>query len=152
LLERIRRYHRRARNIVIDSARKLALYIVRRAKRVRYAIAIEDLTRLWHARASNGSKLAWLLSRFAYRKLQQAIMTKVMEYNVPVIIVDPKGTSSTCPRCGAKLRTNGRTLYCPRCGLMLDRDYVAAMNIHGRAVSILTGMRGAWVPPDRGAR
>ena len=152
LLERIRHYHHRARNIVLDSARKLALYIVRRARRLGYAIAIEDLSKLWHSRSGNGGKLAWLLSRFAYRKLQQAIVTKAIEHNAPVVVVDPGGTSTTCPVCGAKLRSNGRSVYCQKCGLRLDRDYAAAINIHSRAITMLTGMRGAWVPPDRGVQ
>ena len=146
LLDRIRRYHERSRNIVLDSARKLALYVVRRAKRLGYAVAMEDLSKLWHSRASNGGRLAWLLSRFAYRKLQQAIITKAVEYNVPIVVVDPRGTSTTCPHCGAKLRINGRSVYCPKCGLRLDKDYAAAMNIHRRALAALTGMRGARVP------
>ncbi|RLE37016.1 hypothetical protein DRJ17_07445, partial [Candidatus Woesearchaeota archaeon] len=31
------------------------------------------------------------------------MLTKVIEYNVPVIFIDPRNTSSTCPRCGYKL-------------------------------------------------
>ena len=146
LLERIRRYHRRARNIIIDSTRKLALSIVRIAKRLGYAVAVEDLTGLWHSRAGNGGRSAWLLSRFAYRKLIHAIITKAVEHNVPVVLVEPSGTSSTCPRCGARLQTRGRSVVCPRCGLMLDRDYAAAINIHRRASTLPTGMRGAGSP------
>ena len=146
LLNRIRRYHKRSRNIVLDSARKLALYIVGRARRLGYAVAMEDLGRLWHTRSNNGGRLAWLLSRFAYKKLQQAIMTKAVEYNVPIVTIDPRGTSKTCPRCGTKLLVNGRSVTCPRCGLRLDRDYAAATNIHARALTVLTGMRGARVP------
>jgi IS605 OrfB family transposase len=34
---------------------------------------------------------------FAYRRLQHAIVAKVIEYGVPVIIVDPRNTSSVPP-------------------------------------------------------
>lgn len=150
LLKRIKRYHRRARNIVLDSARKLSLHLVRQARRLGCAIAVEDLRKLWHAKAGKGGKLAWLLSRFAYRKLQQAIITKAIEYNVPVAVVSPRGTSTTCPRCNARLHIDYRSAYCPGCNLRADRDYVAAMNIHSRALTVLTGMRGARVPLTAG--
>ncbi len=34
---------------------------------------------------------------FAHRRLQHAIVAKVIEYGVPVIIVDPRNTSSVPP-------------------------------------------------------
>jgi hypothetical protein len=46
ILNRIRSYHRKARNILEDWARKSALEIVRLAKKLRYAVAREDLTGL----------------------------------------------------------------------------------------------------------
>ena len=123
---------------------------MRRARRLGYAVAIEDLSKLWHSKASNDSRLAWLLSRFAYRKLQQAIAAKSVEYNVPVVVVDPRGTSTKCTICSAKLLVKGRSVYCPGRGLRLDRDYAAAINIHSRALTVLTGMRGARVPLTAG--
>jgi len=51
--------------------------------------------------------------------------------------VNPRGTSSTCPRCGAKLVEVGhRRLRCPRCGLEGDRDVIATINIYRRYVSV----------------
>jgi IS605 OrfB family transposase len=46
ILRRIRSYHRKARNILEDWARKSALEIVRFAKKLGYAVAREDLTGL----------------------------------------------------------------------------------------------------------
>jgi putative transposase len=43
MLGRIRSYHKKARNIIIDWARKTSLEIVLLAKRLVYAIAREDL-------------------------------------------------------------------------------------------------------------
>ena len=45
-LNRIRSYHRKARNILEDWARKTSLEIVMMAKRLGYTVAIEDLTGL----------------------------------------------------------------------------------------------------------
>jgi putative transposase len=46
ILNRIRSYHKKARNILEDWARKTSLKIVRFAKRLGYAVAREDLTGL----------------------------------------------------------------------------------------------------------
>ncbi|MDT7889707.1 MAG: hypothetical protein RQ885_12145 [Desulfurococcales archaeon] len=43
ILNRIRSYHRKARNILEDWARKTSLKIVRLAKKLEYAVAREDL-------------------------------------------------------------------------------------------------------------
>ena len=75
------------------------------------------------------------MALWAYRELQKRIECKARLYGVPVFKVSPRGTSSTCPKCGSKLRNMGnRHLKCPVCGLEGDRDLIAAINL---------GMRGA---------
>ena len=132
IFNRIRELHRRARNIVSDWCRKVAKYIVLKAKKLRACIVLEDLEKLWYARSQKDPRLAWKLSRFAYRKLQLAIITKAVEYNVPVAFVDPRGTSSTCPRCGSKLEYVYRLGYCRNCGLIADRDTIGVINLYLR--------------------
>jgi putative transposase len=143
-LDIIRALHRRSRNIVVDWCRKFAKHIVLKAKRMRSAIVLEDLEKLWFNASKKSSSLADKLSRFAYRKLQLAIVTKAIEYNVPVVFTDPRNTSSACPRCGAKLNYNHRLATCPRCGFMSDRDIVGAMNIYLRAIKHLAPRLGSW--------
>ncbi len=133
ILGRIRKLHRRSRNIVADWSRKFAKYIVLKARRTRSAIVLEDLEKLWFNTFRKSSSLANKLSRFAYRKLQLAIITKAIEYNVLIIFVNPRNTSTTCPRCGAKLSYNYRLAMCRKCGFIADRDTIGAMNIHLRA-------------------
>ena len=137
-LSRIKSFHRRSRNIVLDWSRKFAKYIVLKAKRTRSVIVLEDLGKLWFSSSRKSRTLADKLSRFAYRRLQSAIITKAIEYNVPIIFVDPRNTSSTCPRCGAKLVYEHRLAICRKCGLIADRDTVGAMNIY------LRGLRSMW--------
>ncbi|MCD6301750.1 MAG: transposase [Staphylothermus sp.] len=86
------------------------------------------------------------MSRFAYRKLQHAIITKAIEYNVPIILVNPRGTSTICPRCGAKLVYNHRLALCPKRGFIGDRDAVGAMNIYLCALRSMWGE--PWVLPE----
>ena len=86
----IRALHRRSINIIIDWCKKFAKYIVLKAKRTRSIIVLENLDRLWFNASQKSKTLADKLSRFAYRKLQSAIMTKAIEHNVPIVLVDPK--------------------------------------------------------------
>ncbi len=143
ILGRIKKLHRRSRNVVIDWSRKFAKYIVLKAKRTRSTIVLEDLEKLWFNTSKKSSTLADKLSRFAYRKLQQAIITKAVEYDVPIIFVNPRNTSTTCPRCGTKLNYNHRLAVCRRCGFIADRDVVGAMNIYLRAHRRMWGSQGS---------
>jgi len=52
--------------------------------------------------------------------------------------VDPRGTSTLCPKCGAKLSYTHRLAICENCGFIADRDTVGTMNIYLRA------LRGMW--------
>ena len=146
LLRLIGSLHRRSARIVLDWSRKVAKYVVSKAKRMRAAIAVEELEKLWHSASQKSSSLADRLSRFAYRKLLQAIEAKCIEHNVPVIHVDPRNTSKTCPRCGSRLRYEHRLAICPRCGFTADRDTVGAMNIYKRALAALAPPPGSAGP------
>jgi len=61
-------------------------------------------------------------------------VSKALERGVPVVLVEPKFTSSLCPKCGKKLGYVDRMAIC-RCGFKGDRDRVGAMNIWLRALS-----------------
>jgi len=143
-LEIIRALHRRSRNIVVDWPHKFAKYIVLKARRTRSAIVLEDLEKLWFNASIRSSNLADKLSRLAYRKLQQAILTKAIEYNVPVVLVNPKNTSTTCPRCGSKLVYSHRLAMCEKCGFIADRDSIGATNIYFKALKHLAPRLGSW--------
>ena len=143
-LEIIRALHRRSRNIVIDWCRKFAKYTVLKARRTKSAIVLEDLEKLWFSSSQKSKTLADKLSRFAYRKLQYVILTKTVEYNVPVVFVDPRNTSTTCPRCGAKLDYNHRLAICRNCGFIADRDVIGAVNIYLKALKHLAPRLGSW--------
>ncbi|MEM4767263.1 MAG: transposase, partial [Ignisphaera sp.] len=73
------------------------------------------------------------LSLWFYRKMQFTIGYEALERGLAVSYVDPSKTSSTCPRCGSRLKdSGGRVLKCTRCGFMGDRDVVACVNLFYR--------------------
>ena len=143
ILSRVRALHRKARNIVVDWCREFAKYIVLKAKKYDYAIVLEDLTYLRENIVKKEGDFVWKLSMFAYRKLQEAIISKTIEYNVPVILVNPRSTSTTCLRCRTKLSYTYRLAICRKCGLIADRDSVGAVNIWLRALHAYAGEHGS---------
>ncbi|RLC74477.1 MAG: hypothetical protein DRI61_16540 [Chloroflexi bacterium] len=100
------------------------------------AIALENLRHIRrgikYSRALNGR-----LHRWSFRKLQKTIEYKALESGIPVIYVDPRGTSKTRPRCRFKMsRDEGRMLKCS-CGLSMDRDIVGSWNIRLKGLEAL---------------
>ncbi|MDT7890418.1 MAG: zinc ribbon domain-containing protein [Desulfurococcales archaeon] len=122
-----------------DWARKTALRIVGLALRIQYAVAREDLTGLINSlrRIENKDHRTRLII-MGYSRLGEWIDWQAMKRGSPLAIVDPRGTSSECPKCGAEMIENGyRRLRCPSCGYEADRDVVGKLNIRKRALKML---------------
>jgi IS605 OrfB family transposase len=66
-------------------------------------------------------------------QLITAVAEKAALAGIEVELVDERGTSSTCPRCGAKVaKPKGRTFHCGTCSLAAHRDVVGAANVAPR--------------------
>jgi len=143
ILRRIGHFHRKACNIIEDWAKKVSREIAELAKQHQYAIAREDLTGLIEKlrELPRDHKVALLI--LSYRKLSFWIDWQCEKLGVPIIPVEPKHTSSTCPNCSSRLKGNGyRRLKCPKCGLEEDRDRIAVLNIEKRALEQLEPISG----------
>jgi len=138
MLNRVRSYHRRARNILEDWARKSSLKIVRLAMRLQYALAREDLTGLIESLRKMPKNHRTRLIIMGYSRLGKWIDWQSAKHGAPLATVDPRDTSSECPQCDSKLEESGcRRLRRPRCGFEADRDVVGKLNIRKRAMKIL---------------
>ena len=63
----------------------------------------------------------------------KALSDKAAIAGIAVELVNERGTSSTCPRCRAKVaKPKGRRFSCAACGLSAHRDVVGATNIASR--------------------
>jgi len=70
----------------------------------------------------------------AYRRLLWWIKWQATKRGVVVVEVDPRGTSTTCPKCGGKMEeVRHRRMKCVKCGFEAGRDIVAIYNIERRA-------------------
>ncbi|MFZ8783521.1 MAG: RNA-guided endonuclease TnpB family protein, partial [Desulfurococcaceae archaeon] len=145
ILSRIKALHRKAKNITVDWCWKLAKHVVLKALKHGYAIALENLDGLRENANSKSGEVAWKFIMFAYRRLQHSVISKALEYGVPIVIVDPKNTSSRCPRCGEKLLYIHRLAVCKKCEFKGDRDSVGVVNIWFRALQAYAGAPGS--PP-----
>ncbi|MEM4017586.1 MAG: transposase [Sulfolobales archaeon] len=65
--------------------------------------------------------------------MQFTISYEALERGLAIRYVNPSKTSSTCPRCGSRLKSNGgRVLKCTKCGFTGDRDVIACINLFYR--------------------
>jgi len=80
------------------------------------------------------------LHSWNFKRLQFYINYKAKLESLPVVYVNPRNTSSTCPICGGKLAPNGQRIMKCQCGYKNDRDIIACIN--------LLRMRGVSVPPE----
>jgi putative transposase len=67
-------------------------------------------------------------------RLIAVLRDKAGQAGITLVLLDERGTSSTCPACRARVpKPSGRVFCCPRCGLSGHRDLIAAANIAARA-------------------
>jgi len=144
IIERVRSFCRKSRNIVVDWARKVSKEIVEISKSSKFAVAVEDLRNLIKALRKLPKSHRTTLIMLGYRKLSYWINWQAAKRGVPIIVVDPRKTSSTCPICNSKLVENGyRKLKCSRCGFEADRDFIGALNIRRKALIKMGGLLAA---------
>ncbi|NPV25873.1 MAG: IS200/IS605 family element transposase accessory protein TnpB [Firmicutes bacterium] len=113
--------------------------IIEIAKAEGKAIALENLLGI-RERVKGSKKFNRMMSGWNFRELASFIEYKAALAEVPVIYVDPKETSKTCPRCGNVSHYNRKTqgwFRCTKCGYQSDADRVGALNIAARALDAL---------------
>lgn len=75
-------------------------------------------------------------SSWSFYQLRSFIEYKAKNAGVPVVLVDPRNTSRTCPECGhvsKKNRVSRDSFCCQACGYAGPADNIAARNIASRA-------------------
>jgi len=131
----IEKHGERIKNISWDYAHKLGDLVAELALRYHSVIILEDLEKLKENNKKD-KEFNKRLGLWFYRRIQFCIEYEAMERNLRVAKIDPRGTSSKCPRCGGRLVEVGyRVLRCRRCGFVGDRDVTATINIYKKYIS-----------------
>jgi transposase len=109
-------------------------------------------------RSDSGRRQNWRVNTTWRRThLTGALTDKAIRAGIKVVLVDERGSSSTCPRCRYRTKPKGRVFTCSACGLLAHRDVVGAANIAARGGGTLddfpdessTAHRRAGSPPTR---
>ena len=111
--------------------------LVAKAKDTKQALALEDLTGIRMRITVSRSRRA-TLSSWSFSQLRAFTEYKALREGIPVICVDPRNTSRTCPACGhidKHNRMTQRLFSCVVCGFAGLADHIAAINIRRAAVN-----------------
>jgi len=133
LRKRRRKESRFARNI----NHVISKQVVLKAQHTNRAIALEDLqgirSRVRVRKSQQRQHHSW-----AFYQLRNFIQYKARLAGVPVVLVDPRNTSRTCPACGCVDKANRVSqsrFSCVQCGFAGPADTIAAENIRRAAVN-----------------
>jgi putative transposase len=116
---------------------QVANSVLKFAEERKSAIVLEDLKGM---RQKRSKELNRRLSRWPRRRLHQIIEYKAQWRGVPVIKVDPRNSSRTCPICGRIQDSRMGAEFKCECGWHLDRHINASINLLQTAIS--KGMAG----------
>lgn len=133
---RLKQLSGKERRFVTNTNHCISKQLVQSAQDTSRGIALEDLTGIRDRVTARRSQRARLHS-WSFFQLRAFVTYKAKRVGVPVVFVDPRNTSRTCPACGhidKRNRPNQSQFSCVRCGFAGLADHIAATNIRSRAV------------------
>jgi putative transposase len=133
---RLKKLSGKERRFATHVNHQISKRIVQKAKCTDSGIALEELTHIRNRVKARKPQRAQLHG-WSFHQLRSFIEYKAKLLGVPVVSVDPRNTSRTCPCCGhvdKANRLNQVTFSCVDCGYSGHADTIAARNISSRAV------------------
>jgi len=150
ILNKIAHFYRRERNILTDFAKKVGKWVVEIALLSKANVIVLERLKKMVSHVNDLKKD----HRLKLYLIHEWIEWQAKKYSLKVIKVNPVYSSTTCPRCKAKMKEDGyRKLKCEECGFEEHRDYISVLNLYGRgSLTLLTahGMKGGRNHSDRG--
>lgn len=134
---RLRKLSGKERRFATDANHVISKRIVVKAKDTGRGIALEELGGIRDRVTARRPQRATLHS-WSFHQLRTFIEYKAKMMGIPVVTVDPRNTSRTCPCCGHIDKANRKTqdkFLCVDCGFSGLADHIAAINI-GRRVPL----------------
>jgi putative transposase len=127
-----RREGRREHDRVGYRLHKVADAVLSFADEQKSAVVLEDMTGIKHKKNKDLNRR---LSLWPRRKLHQIIEYKAQWRGIPVVKVDPRYSSRTCPICGRIHDSRMGAVFECECGWRLDRHINASINLLQTAIS-----------------
>lgn len=127
-LKKLSGKERRFRN---HTNHRISKRIVEKAQRTGRGLALEELQGI-RERVRLRKPQRSTLHSWAFFDLGQKLRYKAERAGVPLVFVDPRNTSRTCPACGhceKSNRVSQAQFVCRSCGLVGHADHFAAVNI-----------------------
>jgi IS605 OrfB family transposase len=109
--------------------------IVAAAQGTGRGVAVEELTGI-RDRITVRRKQRAVLSAWAFYQLRAFLTYKCADAGIPLVAVDPRNTSRTCPACGCvdpRNRPSQAEFRCVQCGVSGHADVFAASEVARRA-------------------
>ena len=125
----------RERRFAADVNHRISKQLAKKAERTGRGLALEDLSGIRDRVRARKSQRRELHS-WSFFQLRQFVIYKAELSGVPLVLVDPRNTSRTCPACGYVAKENRRTqdsFLCVSCGCAGRADHFAAICIGRRA-------------------
>ena len=133
------KYGRREKNRTVQAIHKISKKIVQGAREKQLGIVMEKLKgirKLYRKGNRQGAPYRGRMNSWTFHEIQRQVEYKAAWLGVPVTYVNPRGTSSKCPKCDSSLiELEERKLLCPSCKREEDRDVLASKNIMVAVVS-----------------
>jgi IS605 OrfB family transposase len=132
---KLKRLSGKERRFAKDTNHCISKKLVAKAKDTNRAIVLEDLRGI-RERVTVRRKQRATLHSWGFYQLRAFVTYKAKRSGVPVILVDPRNTSRTCPACGHVDKANRPSqsrFSCVVCGFAGLADHIAAINIGRRA-------------------
>ncbi|MNN52245.1 putative transposase DNA-binding domain protein [compost metagenome] len=99
---------------------------------------MEDLSSVRKATEKVNVRNRYVSVSWAFHQFRELLTYKAEMYGHKVVVVNPKYTSQTCPRCGHidKLNRNKKThsFICCNCQYKSNDDRIGAMNLYRKGI------------------
>jgi len=131
----VKRTRNKESRVIRDINHKIAIKVVREARKQQAGIVLEDLEGIRH-RAKSSKQFRYILNSWSCYQLKTFIEYKAKLQGVPVVKIDPRYTSQQCSRCGLLGERSGKQFKCS-CGHVENADVNASFVISLRHQGIL---------------
>lgn len=134
---RLKKAAKRQERFVRNQNHCISKELVRDAKALKKALALEDLKGIRERSKRLNKEMRWQLGNWAFAQLRGFVTYKAQEAGVGVAVIDAAYTSRTCSVCGHCEKANRKSqkhFKCLACGHTANADYNASLNISERAL------------------